>query len=480
MDYNSHSSSRGGGPAEGYPSPADRRPTASSSSHSSSQAYSHPTLSTQTSYSSNNPPPNDPSYQSSPYGSSYRNQPKLSIRPSSPESGPHSAPPQSSSSNLPPSVSVPPRSATSPSPSSRLSNPPPPSSSNRQGEGEGSRWNSRPPSEEAQDDDHGLAYLGRERRTSYADGASSGSESQYSGSARGAQGGEDGRGMSSSSRARQAGAGPSSSSIDPSYSSHSHSYGLPLPASRSGTPSSTYDGPRPPSTAPSSPPSAHSHAVYPSPPQPHYHPPQPPHSSNSLQSPTQQQSNPYNLGPLNSSSALSHTSSAYAPSGSASSHQSQSHQSTQAVWPGNQPQQPQPQTICASCGHPVTGPFVRALKTVYHLDCFRCQVRSLVSRRRKEERSSRRRSSSVFVLFRSPPFPSPFLQPSFSQTGLQQGRRCQVLPYREQGREAVPFVRDGLLQEVGPHLQLVRDGSSRELYYGLSFVPLPLPILRIS
>lgn len=30
---------------------------------------------------------------------------------------------------------------------------------------------------------------------------------------------------------------------------------------------------------------------------------------------------------------------------------------------------------CFSCGLPMTGQFVRALGTVYHLDCFRCKVR---------------------------------------------------------------------------------------------------------
>lgn len=31
-------------------------------------------------------------------------------------------------------------------------------------------------------------------------------------------------------------------------------------------------------------------------------------------------------------------------------------------------------SMCAKCGLPMTGQFVRALGTVYHLDCFRCQV----------------------------------------------------------------------------------------------------------
>lgn len=32
--------------------------------------------------------------------------------------------------------------------------------------------------------------------------------------------------------------------------------------------------------------------------------------------------------------------------------------------------------LCFSCGLPMTGQFVRALGTVYHLDCFKCKVRS--------------------------------------------------------------------------------------------------------
>lgn len=34
---------------------------------------------------------------------------------------------------------------------------------------------------------------------------------------------------------------------------------------------------------------------------------------------------------------------------------------------------------CSACGLPVTGQFVRALGTVYHLDCFRCKVSHLNS-----------------------------------------------------------------------------------------------------
>lgn len=34
-----------------------------------------------------------------------------------------------------------------------------------------------------------------------------------------------------------------------------------------------------------------------------------------------------------------------------------------------------PTQLCAKCNQPMTGQFVRALGTVFHLDCFRCQVR---------------------------------------------------------------------------------------------------------
>lgn len=33
--------------------------------------------------------------------------------------------------------------------------------------------------------------------------------------------------------------------------------------------------------------------------------------------------------------------------------------------------------ICKKCGEPLTGQFVRALDGTFHLDCFKCRVRSL-------------------------------------------------------------------------------------------------------
>ncbi|CED84724.1 Adaptor protein Enigma and related PDZ-LIM proteins [Phaffia rhodozyma] len=72
----------------------------------------------------------------------------------------------------------------------------------------------------------------------------------------------------------------------------------------------------------------------------------------------------YKLGPVDSSSALSYTSSGNTHSGSTVPiKESRSGQNT----PGAQP------TPCGNCGQSVTGPFVRALNMVYHLDCFRCQ-----------------------------------------------------------------------------------------------------------
>jgi hypothetical protein len=38
---------------------------------------------------------------------------------------------------------------------------------------------------------------------------------------------------------------------------------------------------------------------------------------------------------------------------------------------------------CAKCGQPMTGSFVRALGTVFHLDCFRCQVKGACTEGRR-------------------------------------------------------------------------------------------------
>ena len=468
-DYRSpYGQSRNGSVGEGSSPPADRRaPTASASSHSSSYTHSHPPPSSQSSYSSYQHDQSSYGQPPSGYANHRVNQPKLHLSPSSPEPGPHSAPPLPSVSGLPPPVVVPPRSATSPSPTPSMRSVNGAQHGGPSGGGRQPDYSRRLPSssDDGADGDHGLAYLNRDRRGSNADGQSSGSESPYSSSQSGALGreGERMHGSSSSARARQPGApGPSSSSpIEQSYSSHSHHhYGVPAPASRSGTPSSSYDGPRPPSTAPSSPPSAHSHSHgYPS--QPHHQPQQSHshgHPQTHLQNPQQQQSstNPYSLGPMNSSSALSHASS-HGPPGSASSHQSQP--SAQNHWPAQQ----QPQTFCAACGHAVTGPFVRALKTVYHLDCFRCQVSLLMSSRM----SGRARTQAhCFVAIAVLPPCSRVSAP----TGLQQGCGCQVLPDREQGWEAVPAVRDGLLPAARSHLQLVRHGPQGELHHSLPFV----------
>lgn len=77
----------------------------------------------------------------------------------------------------------------------------------------------------------------------------------------------------------------------------------------------------------------------------------------------------------------------------------------------------------------MTGQFVRALGTVYHLDCFRCQVRW----------------AQALLLFHEPSAVAPStLRPGslslrghelmfLGIAGLQQGRRVQVLP-RRRGR----------------------------------------------
>lgn len=38
------------------------------------------------------------------------------------------------------------------------------------------------------------------------------------------------------------------------------------------------------------------------------------------------------------------------------------------------------QRICAACGEPLTGQFVRALNGTYHLECFRCRVCHITSK----------------------------------------------------------------------------------------------------
>lgn len=42
---------------------------------------------------------------------------------------------------------------------------------------------------------------------------------------------------------------------------------------------------------------------------------------------------------------------------------------------GSVPRANKPQRICGSCGEPLTGQFVRALDSTFHLECFKCRVR---------------------------------------------------------------------------------------------------------
>lgn len=66
----------------------------------------------------------------------------------------------------------------------------------------------------------------------------------------------------------------------------------------------------------------------------------------------------------------SHT---HAPQTFPSSRGDKSGDKSQASTPINQSSSRRDQ-MCAACGKPMTGQFVRALGTVYHLDCFRCNV----------------------------------------------------------------------------------------------------------
>lgn len=65
-------------------------------------------------------------------------------------------------------------------------------------------------------------------------------------------------------------------------------------------------------------------------------------------------------------------------SGSEENHRTQPPQSSISGHSnGNASASPQ---VCSTCGLPMTGQFVRALGTVYHLDCFRCKVSAMFLR----------------------------------------------------------------------------------------------------
>jgi hypothetical protein len=82
--------------------------------------------------------------------------------------------------------------------------------------------------------------------------------------------------------------------------------------------------------------------------------------------------------------------------------------------------------VCAKCGLPMAGQFVRALGTVFHLDCFRCQVSLQVSLRR-------------FACWLNG------LSPCLCHAGLQQDCCGKILSCGRSRRKAIPTLRDRLL-----------------------------------
>lgn len=200
-------------------------------------------------------------------------------------------------------------------------------------------------------------------------------------------------------------------------SSSSKSHHSPQP------PSLSLGAPPPPHTASSSRPYASSSSAS-SPREPQF-PPQKQHSGSSVnsitpRSPTTQ--NPsMSLPPggasssrPNSTSGHSASSHGRAPSteGHASDRErerdSRERQHSRSVnGRGESTPTPRAQQACAKCGLQMTGQFVRALGTVYHLDCFRCQVSVSVG------------WADCYLTVCA-----------IALTGLQQGRRKQILPYR--------------------------------------------------
>lgn len=89
--------------------------------------------------------------------------------------------------------------------------------------------------------------------------------------------------------------------------------------------------------------------------------------------------------------------------------------------------------VCAKCDLPMTGQFVRALGSVFHLDCFRCQVSPC---------------AMFYAHLRSDSLTHDDI------TGLQQSGGRQVFPRRCQGRKwsTVSSLRNGLLQKIGSTL----------------------------
>jgi hypothetical protein len=84
---------------------------------------------------------------------------------------------------------------------------------------------------------------------------------------------------------------------------------------------------------------------------------------------------------------------------------------------------------CSACGLPMSGQFVRALGSVYHLDCFRCRV-GCFPFPFAILRHYRCFSSIPIKHFNSPSPPQIINKPdTFRNTGLQQCRRPEILPH---------------------------------------------------
>jgi hypothetical protein len=100
---------------------------------------------------------------------------------------------------------------------------------------------------------------------------------------------------------------------------------------------------------------------------------------------------------------------------------------------------------CYACAKPMHGPFVRALGSVYHLNCFKCLVCCSTS------------SSCIFS----------------TSVGLRRSRCIKVLPHRQPKWKAKPPLRERLLQTTQSHMCKMWNGVEGELYHRLQSVFLP-------
>ena len=102
-----------------------------------------------------------------------------------------------------------------------------------------------------------------------------------------------------------------------------------------------------------------------------------------------------------------------------------------------------PYRPCLSCAKSIQGPFVRALGSVYHLECFTCLVRPLLSCPRT---------------------------PLMRTLGLRRSRRVKVLSHRFPQRQASPTLRARLFPPSQSHLCKMRHGIARKLHHRLQCV----------